>query len=146
MTTIAARDGEIAGDGRETDADIVIRDTCCKIWRLPDGSLLGAAGSSEDCMRLYLALKSKQPLPKLEECSAIMIKPNGSMVLFEGNIWQPIEQKYYAVGSGAGVAFGAMDAGATAKRAATIGSKRDPFSGGKVRSLRLCQRQSKKPR
>lgn len=137
MTTIAARGGVIACDGRETDDNIVVDDKCEKIWRLPDGSLLGCAGDTEDGQRLYAALKCKTSPPKLDNVAALLIRPSGRMELYEGNIWQRIKKPYYAVGSGAPFAFGAMDAGATAKQAAAIGANRDPNSGGQIQVLRL---------
>ena len=142
MTTITFRDDIMASDSRETTAcdgesAMVITDDCTKIHRLPDGSLFGASCGSEDIERLYKSLVDNLPPPKLEDINALMVKPDGSIWLYEGNIWQLIRQKYYSVGSGSLFAFAAMDAGASAIEAAEIGAKRDPFSGGKVINLRL---------
>lgn len=142
MTTIAARDGVLAADSVETDvadgdATWVITHTAKKIFRLPDGSLYGGAGSSEDIWRLYDALRKNQPCPKLDHVSAILVKPNGKMMLYEGHVWLPIREKFYAIGTGAPFAFAAMKNGANAKAAAKIGAAMDPFSGGKVRVLKI---------
>jgi hypothetical protein len=39
----------------------------------------------------------------------------------------PVTDKFYAIGSGATLAIGAMEAGATAREAAAIACRRDPF-------------------
>ncbi len=132
----------MAGDGRETacadgESTVVLRDNDVKVWRLPDGRLFGAACSSEDIERLRLALVNKQPPPKLEEINGLLVDLKGHMWLYEGNIWQRIWGKYFAIGSGSVFALGAMDAGASAVEAVRIGKKRDPYSGGKITSLKL---------
>ncbi len=142
MTTIAYRDGIIAGDGRETDVDnkdctFVLRDNLVKVHRLKDGRLFGSAGGSEEGIRLLIALQNNQPMPKLEEIAGLLIDTKGKIWVYEGHLWQPAYEKYYAVGTGACMAFAAMDAGASAVKAVTIAKNRDPFSGGKVTSLKL---------
>lgn len=138
MTTIVYRDGTLAGDSRVTVADMVSTDKQTKVHRLRDGRLYGWAGGVEDAERLRIALRKGQEPPRLENISALLIEVTGTIHLYEGNIW--IEQKgepYYAVGSGAPYALGAMDAGASAIDAARIAIKRDVNSGGKVRSVKL---------
>lgn len=138
MTTIVYRDGILAGDSRVTVEDMVSTDKATKVHRLRDGSLFGWAGGVEDAERLRLSLRKRQDPPKLECISALLIAPDGTISLYEGNIW--IEQKgerYYAVGTGAPYALGAMDAGASAVDAAKIAVKRDINSGGKVKTVSL---------
>ena len=141
MTTIVYRDDVMAGDSRETDGPdsnpIILRDDCIKVFRLPDGSLFGASDSSESIERLHKALIDNLPPPKLDNINALLVKPDGTIWQYEGNIWQAIHQPYHAVGSGSMFALPAMDAGASAVEAVEIGIKRDPFSGGKVTHLRL---------
>lgn len=138
MTTIVYRDGTLAGDSRVTVNDMIDTDKKTKVHRLRDGRLYGWAGGVEDAERLHIALRKGTEPPRLECISALLIDTDGTIQLYEGNIW--IEQKgepYYAVGSGAPYALGAMDAGADAIAAAKIASKRDVNSGGKVRSVKL---------
>lgn len=150
MTTIAYRDGVMAGDGRETyveegESSMVARDDCVKIHRLPDGRLFGASKTSEEINVLHDALLNGLtqdpvklwPTPKLEDINAMVIDTDGTIYAYEGVRWERIEEKYFAVGSGSRFAFPALDAGATALRAVEIGVKRDPFSGGKVSTLTL---------
>lgn len=145
MTTIAYRDGILAGDGRETfvsegESPMVNRDDCIKIFRLQDGRLFGAAKTSEDIERLYRALKkgkTKWPTPKCDDVNAMVVDLKGGIWSYEGRVWIKVETDYYAVGSGSHFALPAMDAGASAVEAVEIGCKRDPFSGGTITSLAL---------
>lgn len=150
MTTIAYRDGILAGDGRETDINdhtdgaMVLRDNLKKVHRLKDGRLFGAAGSSEAGARLLIAMQTGQSLPKLEDMSAIMVDLDGKVWVFEGNMWVRHNTPYYAIGSGNVCAICAMDAGADAITAAKIGARRDPFSGGKVSWVKLGRSRSRR--
>ena len=143
MTTIAFRDGILAADSRETDESITLNNTCKKVFKLKDGSLFGGAGKAEDVSRLESALKKGFSLPTLDEVSGLLIDTKGRIWLYEGNIWQRVKSKYYAIGSGNAFALAAMDAGATAIEAVRIGIKRDPYSGGRVSSVKLSSKRSK---
>lgn len=141
MTTIAYRDGVLAGDSRVSCGDMVVDNKAVKVHRIRGNRLLGWAGKVEDAERLKLALRKKETPPANLDVDAIMVHMvNGAPMiqLFEGNLWVTQKgQPYYAIGSGAPYALGAMDAGATAQEAASIGSKRDVASGGKIRSVRF---------
>jgi hypothetical protein len=149
MTTIAYRDGVMAGDGRETtqnddDSSVyVVRDNCVKVWRLPDGGIFGAAHGSEDIERLKAALFAGHPPPKLDSIAGLWVKPDGSMWLYEGHIWQSLKGlRFYAVGSGGQYALAAMRASTkiTARQACAVGADMDPYSGGVIRTVRLRKR------
>ena len=142
MTTIAYRNGVLAGDGRETqiadgESALVIRDTDVKVFKLKDGRLFGAAKTSEDILRLHNSLKNGTALPKLDDVAAILVDLKRRIWFCEGRIWQRAPYKFFAIGSGGGFALAAMDAGATAIEAVRVGIKRDPYSGGKVTYVRL---------
>jgi hypothetical protein len=151
MTTIAYRAGIIAGDGRESyiedhESAMVARDDCVKVHRLPDGRLFGAARTSEEINILHEALIrsckwwhfwTKWPEPKLDDINAMVVDKDGHIHSYEGGRWESVDAPYFAVGSGARFALPAMDAGATAEDAVRIGMRRDPFSGGRLTTLRL---------
>jgi hypothetical protein len=143
MTTIAYRAGVLAGDGRETMQNdehtswYKLTDKCVKVFKLKDGRLFGGAHGSEDIVRLHQALIKNQPPPKLEDIAGLLVDLRGRVWLYEGNIWQPVKQKYYAIGSGGEFALAAMDAGAGAVEAVRIAIGRDLWSGGKVTYVRL---------
>lgn len=145
MTTIVYRDGVMAADGKETlqndehSSYYTLRLDCIKVWKLKDGSLFGAAHMSESIERLKDALMKGLPPPKLEDICGLRVDTRRRMWVYEGNIWQPIQGKhrYYAIGSGAIIAFGALDAGADARTACKIAAARDPYSGGKIHTVKL---------
>jgi hypothetical protein len=143
MTTIAYRDGVLAGDGRETNQNdehsswYMVRDDCVKVFKLKDGSLFGGAHGSEDIERLYISLMKGQPPPKLEDIAGLRIDTKRRIWVYEGNIWQRVKLPFYAVGSGAEFALSAMDAGAGAVKAVKVGINRDLWSGGKITAVRL---------
>jgi ATP-dependent protease HslVU (ClpYQ) peptidase subunit len=137
MTTVAYRDGVLAADSRVTVGDMVLTDKATKVHRLRDGHLFGWSGNAEDAVRLKQALQKRVTPPPDLDLSAILISPEGEIRVFEGNIWVTVKSPYYAVGTGANGALCAMDAGADAKTAALIGSKRDTSSGGKIKCVKL---------
>ena len=54
--------------------------------------------------------------------------------------WHPIEQRHFAIGTGAFVARGAMAAGASCAAAVRIAADIDANTGGPVRIYRLTRR------
>jgi ATP-dependent protease HslVU (ClpYQ) peptidase subunit len=139
MTTIAYKDGELAGDGRITEDGTVITDKQRKVHRLRDGRLVGWAGSLAGSKRFLKALRDNpDTLPELKlDVNAIVIARNGKVSLFEENTWMELKQPHYAYGSGSLIALGAMDAGASATEAVRIAARRDTGSGGRVLTERL---------
>lgn len=137
MTTIAARDGVLAGDGKETDEEMVVSRRCRKIFRLKDGRLVGFSGDSEPAMVVYDAMRKGQAIPEMSGCTGLMIDTKGAIWLYEGKVWRRHRVQYYAIGSGAYFAFAAMMAGADAVKACSIGADLDPHSGGRIMSLKL---------
>lgn len=138
MTTIAWRDGVLAGDGRITIENDIVTDTQRKVSVI-GGYLFGWCGTVEqaEIMRRHL-VKDKKGLPKLEGITCILVEPNGTPHIYEGNIWNKISRKqYHAIGSGAVCALSAMDAGASAKEAVKIAIKRNVSTGGRVTSVSL---------
>lgn len=138
MTTIAYKKGELAADSRIVVGDTIITDGHRKVHRLRDGRLVAWAGSVEDAERLVTALRKGHPMPRLDCISALLVSPDGTVELYEGNVWiKQGKQPHYAVGSGSPYALAAMDAGVGAKRAVQIAIKRDTSSGGRVQTLKL---------
>lgn len=136
MTTIAYKDGELATDSRVTENGNVYTDRQRKVHKLRDGRIVAWAGSLTDSKRFLAALRKGTHIPKVD-VNAIMLHPEGGVAVFDENTWLPMNEPHYAMGSGADLALGAMDAGATAKEAVKIAIKRDTNSGGRVQSLKL---------
>jgi ATP-dependent protease HslVU (ClpYQ) peptidase subunit len=134
VTTIAYRDGVMAGDGRTTLGDMVVSDTVTKVSRVK-GELLGWSGSVEEAEKIKAAVrKGAEPQEGLD-VTALRVNSDGDIFLYEGTMWVKKTAPYYAIGTGAPYALGAMDAGADAAQAALIGSKRDTSSGGKIKKV-----------
>lgn len=151
MTTITYRDGVLASDSRETstngevgDDGYVVNDCCKKVYRLPDGRLFAAAHATEDGERLLRALCNNQTPPALDDVCALLINHDGTVLMYEGHIWIKQKGPYFAIGSGARFALGAMKVGAGAVKAAKVGAAMDPYSGGPIQTLKLHRRGRKK--
>lgn len=150
MTTIAYRDGVIASDSRTTCKHHIDSDTTKKLFKLPDGAVIGMAGAWDPGMDLFYALKKAikdgadkktKDLPIVRgKYQAIVVCPNGDTWFNDMGSWTNLKEfdyEYYAIGSGTVAALSAMDAGATAKEAVAVGIKRDMYSGGKIQSYKV---------
>jgi 20S proteasome alpha/beta subunit len=143
MTTIAYREGILAGDTRVAYGQDVL-DDMVKVHVLPDGSLFGGAGDVEDIKRLQKAMENGDDEPVLKNISAIMIKPNGQVWNYERSVWVRLRGQYFAIGSGAIAALSAMDAGADAIKAIKIAIRRNTGTGGRVTHVSLKPKTKRK--
>lgn len=114
-----------------------------KIRRLEDGTLIGVSsnqvGFGEAIMDWYAAGANLDATPRAPEInfSMLIAKPNGQ-VFFAFNSFNmagPLDAEFYAIGSGEGVATGAMEMGAGPERAIEIACKHDVWSGLPVYAL-----------
>lgn len=141
MTTIAYKDGVLAGDTRLSDDDGHIwSDACRKVFKFSDGSLFAASGDNEAGELLLKALTSGEPIPSLpEDCSvtAIRVYPNREVYVTEGHTWSKWTEPFVAIGSGKRCAMTAMRLGHDAVTAVKAGIAGDVFSGGKVQTVKL---------
>lgn len=141
MTTVVAdtRKGIIVGDNQCTVNASDIISTCRKVYKIKKGPnkghVLGFAG--HECSGLVFLewYTSGKPPEKIdidwedEKCDVLIITPKGEM--FMADQWcilYPMEEPYMAIGSGAQVAMGALDAGATAEEAIDIACERDVYT------------------
>jgi len=145
MTTVAYRAGILAGDTRVSDDDTIDPGDVCKVFKLPNGTLIGFAGTLakiQKCLReleknpdkLNIKTSSKDDI---FEC--IVISPDGKVKILESAGWVETEAKYYAIGSGRLPALVAMRCGKSARQAVKIAMDFDKNTGGKVRSVQLDQ-------
>ena len=141
MTTIAYRDGLLAADSRVTvdsDSGGARMFRCQKLYRVKtsDGTdaVVGLAGGAFDGLAFldWLVSEDKHPPTRLLEggadFTALMLNKHG---LFEYDKWcrpDRVLEKFYAVGSGAKAALGALHMGASAEKAVKIACKIDPYS------------------
>lgn len=140
MTTIAVRNGIIAADSRttvQTDEGGARVFQCEKLYRRFPGeakeAILATAGESFSSLVFVDWYGSGKEPPELlvhgdADFTVLALTRTG---LFEYDKWcrgEKVLDAFYAVGSGAKAALGAMHMGASAKRAVEIACLIDPYS------------------
>jgi hypothetical protein len=159
MTTIAVRSGCIAADSRTTTHSEeggarVFR--CEKLYRkrvitpetggVEDDVILATAGETFSALVFvdWYGSQKEKPGELIDgdaDFSVLVLSRKG---LFEFDRWcrgEKILDRFYAVGSGAKAALGAMHMGATVTKAVYIACKIDPFSAPPVTTWSLPERQ-----
>ncbi|MCL2714611.1 MAG: hypothetical protein FWD68_08550 [Alphaproteobacteria bacterium] len=140
MTTIAYRDNVLAADGRVTLGDLIVGEACRKITRLADGSLFALCGDDTHEAALIEWLDNIadggawEPPPKGEEFTAIHVEDSGISVYHgDGENFRTYPYTGFAAwGSGADLAIGAMEMGATAAEAVKVACRRNMATGGTI--------------
>lgn len=141
MTVIAVRSGEMAADSRFSAEGLIFKGT--KIFRKND-ALIGIAGDVEPAMIFVEWYGSAGPAPPEllsanAEFSALVLSKAG---LFEFDKWckgLKVQGRFYAIGSGAAVALGALQMGADATVAARVACKFDSNCGLPIITMSLKQ-------
>jgi ATP-dependent protease HslVU (ClpYQ) peptidase subunit len=142
MTTLAYRDGVLAGDTRTTDeADGILPGHVRKVLRLKNGTLIGFAGGLATMQTIFRDIK-KNPNGVLniqpnEELEGLLIYADGKVMQLDGGGWTERDADFYAIGSGAVPARVAMRCGLDARAAVKIAMEFDSDTGGKVQCVKL---------
>ena len=143
MTTIAFRDGILAGDTRICSDDRIEPGHARKVFRLRNGVLVGFAGTLALIQSTLAALR-KSPDSNVEvkvdeenELHALIIYPNGRVRELDSAGWTEVKAKYHAIGSGSRDALVAMECGKTAAEAVRVAMRFDTNTGGKVQTVSL---------
>jgi hypothetical protein len=155
MTTIAYRDGVLAADSQvtaESAAGGSRKHTCIKLFRKmvtvkrkTFDVIIATAGETSPGLVFIEWYGSGKPIPDVflhigGDFTCLVLTPKG---LFEYDVYcQPEEivlspYPFYAVGSGTKAAMGAMHCGKSAIEAVRIACKVDPFSSGRIVSMKL---------
>lgn len=147
MTIIAChRDGIMMGDTLIVDDDNRLKVAYAqKIWVAPDGSLVGAAGSSDACwLFLNWALTGKKGWPpnsawEKDKGMEGLILTRELDILWYGGCQVPecISAPYQAIGYGASMFRAAMMAGASMSRAIQIATELSGVCGGDITELHI---------
>lgn len=157
MTTIAYRDGILAADSRETSGDEdsgQLATQCQKMFGVGP-HIVALQGETTPgmawlhwfrvCMMSAEAWRnplSHTPADIIDrflehdaDFTAVVLTPHDGLWIYdEWGVPQKITAPYYAVGSGAKAALGAMFAGATATQAVLAACEHDPYTSGPVQS------------
>lgn len=141
MTTIAYRDDVIAADTQVTCGG-TIDGWVQKAFR-KGGLLYATSGSSGlgDGFLSWVAGGMKGDAPSLRgekgDDAHGYLFPGGDRVVWRyDNVWATHYAPFFAYGSGAEIALGAMIAGATAEEAVRAAAERDTATGGEITVLR----------
>ena len=139
MTTIAYKDGVIAYDSRTMANGIIVTDQADK-HIISHGVHFFMTGNVCDINFLIEAYRNNERSCKgyaeavivdAGQLRYINMEPDGT----NWHDWPHDDCR--AIGSGQHFAYTAMDMGATAKEAVQMAMKRDPATGGRVRSFRI---------
>jgi hypothetical protein len=158
VTTIAYKDGVLASDSRSTEGDDSAKSNCVKIWRIVSkvepvrGEILLGCSGDEFGAALFKEWMEKGGEPFLhargveggdgdgqtgDDFDALIVHKSG---LYNANrlccLVKTIE-RFWAHGTGRQGALVAMRLGKSAVDAVRVTAGVDPYTGGKIVSLRL---------
>lgn len=128
MTVIVYRDGIMAADTGVTDTFIT---RGIKLHKKA-GHIIGFCGDVAQALVFvdwfFNQKKNRRPdLSSETGWEALVLNKDGITTWDRSLRPIPMDEEFYAIGSGASLAMGAMEAGATAEEAVTIACKRDPY-------------------
>jgi hypothetical protein len=138
MTVIVANRELMAADSLLTGGGAPVRTR--KIFRV-HGHLFGVCGHWEDCQRFLQFLRSGgKDRPKFTDedtFCALELHPKGLNYWSSACIPTPLDDTFYAIGSGAPAALGAMEMGASPRKAVEVACKYEEHCGPPVRTAKL---------
>lgn len=138
MTTVAFDGKTLAADTMVTVGGSATYGAI-KIGRAVDGSLIGQCGNmahAQAFLEWYNGERKMLP-STCDNYTALIIKPDGEVRVYEGNegMYYIERSPYVAIGSGQDFAQSAMELGFNAVRAVELAIKMDINTGGKVDTL-----------
>jgi ATP-dependent protease HslVU (ClpYQ) peptidase subunit len=138
VTTIATDGKVMAADGLITGDGIVYSRSARKVFKLNDGGVVGISGSSYNASPFVEWLEKGGDKPTLPDgFEAIVVTPKGRCLSYNEYCRAIPEELPTACGSGRQLAMGAMEAGASPRKAVQIAARRDTCTGGKVTCLKV---------
>jgi hypothetical protein len=144
MTTVVYRDGILAAD-RKIDG----WQSVCKLIRLKSGAYISGAGNWDDVVEVARwldakAVEANKPTLTQGSTSVIYLDSTGLYWMTDPFLRKvKVEEPYYAIGSGAHFALGALAMGATAHEAVEIAMQFDSQSGHGIDSIKVISKATK---
>lgn len=139
MTTIAYRDGVLAGDTLTTANGN--RDGYMQKVRRVGRVLIGFCGPISKGLKFEQWVKDgmtgDSPYHGGDSGNGIVVSTAGIVCWSGAGPW-PVTTEFYALGSGTELAMGAMELGATAEQAVAVAAKHNVDTGGQITVLRLA--------
>ena len=144
MTTIATDGKILVADTQMTEGD-VSQNYQGKLRKI-NGDLVGGAGSADNVALFFSWYENpEQKPPRLNgQFGGIVVSEDGLIYRYTSRlIPHRVDEPFYAIGSGAPIALGAMEAGANPEEAIKIACKRDIYTG---RGIIIIERDDAKQR
>jgi hypothetical protein len=143
MTTIAFHRGQVAADTGLTARGSRLGHVC-KLKRNLVGDVAGASGCATwaAAFRKWFATGEQGPPPEIkrdpqnnDEAKGVVFRADGTIEVYESPGMHTLEAPFYAIGSGAAEARGAMHVGANAELAVRAAMALDESTYGDVTVL-----------
>jgi ATP-dependent protease HslVU (ClpYQ) peptidase subunit len=130
MTIIAYRDGVMAADTCITDSAGFV--TCGIKLHKKQGHIIGFCGDVSQALVFvdwfFNQKKNRKPDINAETGWEAMVLNKNGVTTWDRSLRPiPMDDSFYAIGSGAGLAIGAMERDATAEEAVVVACKRNPY-------------------
>lgn len=138
MTTIVCDRRSMAADKRMSDSGIPNFKTT-KIHRI-NGSLIGFCGNAEQALQFIEWRRTPGAKPTFSEAcfEALELTAGGDLIWWGAEmVAVNVEDDFFAIGSGAPYAMGALAAGVKLKKAIQIAAQYDSATGAEVQTMTL---------
>lgn len=143
MTTLVYANGQLSSDSQVTEDNTVVG-WIKKIGKTADGHLYGTTGRADSIEIFAKWCETREGDPPNDpdekgenQSTRVLITPDGRVREWEKFGWSECVAPFFAWGSGANIARGALAAGATIEQAIEVACTYDVYSGGEVQSVRL---------
>lgn len=142
MTIIVYKDGVLAADSGGFCGNVMIAEDQEKIYRLPDGSLAGAAGHTPDVQAFRKwaegGFRPEDKPDPFEDFGALVVEPDGTVARYNVRLERWVAgTPWHVEGCAEEFAFGLLAAGLSATEVVEKAIKHHIFCGGAVRSIQF---------
>jgi ATP-dependent protease HslVU (ClpYQ) peptidase subunit len=130
----------MSGDGYTTKGDTIVGHDDEKVFRLPDGKIVGGSGDVVNIAHFieWIQEDVTDEGPKLSKnFEALVLHPDGKLYHYDNRLTPSLCLGHSAIGSGGDFALTAMDMGGDSKKAIEMAILRDLSTGGKITTLKL---------
>lgn len=140
MTTIVAHGRSMAADCQLTSANGTHYGT--KLFKV-NGSIIGICGNFEQALKFIEWRRNPDTIPTFKNdysVEALELSPSQGLFYWGTEfVAVPIEEPFYAIGSGSNFAIGAMAKGADAREALKVAAQWDAYTGSVHKVMTLAK-------
>lgn len=133
MTTVVATRDCMAADKQVSDGGL--RSSTTKILKV-NGDLIGAAGNLRDLHRFAQWYQNPDKELDMDETDVLVLRKDGQLFHYDNGVAVPVEEDFYAIGTGAYAAMAALHLGYSPKEAIKVAHKVDIDTGNSVTVFR----------